>query len=76
MFYTSKFNRFVDIMLTAEKFIQSKSIISGAGFSLRNDINLKFAIFAEEIIRYSREGVDLMIKHGWFEQPPHMNDHS
>lgn len=48
----------------------------GAGFSLRNDINLKFAIFAEEIIRYSREGVDLMIKHGWFEQPPHMNDHS
>jgi len=45
----------------------------GAGFSLRNDVNLKLALLAKDVYEYTREGVIVMIDHGWLEEPPGMN---
>ncbi|WP_248560162.1 DUF3231 family protein [Niallia sp. NCCP-28] len=45
----------------------------GAGFSLRNDVNLKLALLAKDVYEYTREGVMAMIDHGWMEEPPGMD---
>jgi hypothetical protein len=46
----------------------------GELFTLRNDISLKQALVAREIYTYHREGIKLKIKHGWFEEPPQMEN--
>lgn len=43
---------------------------SGVFFSLRNDIAMKSMIIAKDIYLYAREGIELKIKNGWFEEPP------
>jgi hypothetical protein len=43
-------------------------------FTLRNDISLKQALVIREIYTYHREGIKLKIKHGWFEEPPQMEN--
>lgn len=45
----------------------------GAGFSLRNDLQAKNAVFAKDIFQYQREGTMLMMSKGWFEEPPKMD---
>ncbi|MCD7036010.1 DUF3231 family protein [Metabacillus sp. GX 13764] len=44
----------------------------GFGFSLRNDLDIQFGLFGKDIVAYTREGVSLMIKNGWLEEPPRM----
>ncbi|WP_430786820.1 DUF3231 family protein [Virgibacillus flavescens] len=44
-----------------------------SGFSLRNDLQTKGAIFAKDIFQYQRNGVKLMISKGWLEEPPKMD---
>jgi hypothetical protein len=46
----------------------------GTFFTLRNDISLKTALIVKDIYFYGDEGVKLMIKNGWFEEPPQMED--
>lgn len=46
----------------------------GAVFSLRNDVILKTTLFAKDVFLYANEGVKLMIKNGWLEEPPQMED--
>jgi hypothetical protein len=46
----------------------------GSMFSLRNDISMKTALLAKDIYFYSHEGIKIMIKNGWFEEPPQMED--
>ena len=46
----------------------------GAFFTLRNDISLKTALIAKDIYFYGDEGIKIKIKHGWFEEPPQMED--
>ncbi|MUV38741.1 hypothetical protein JNUCC1_02612 [Lentibacillus sp. JNUCC-1] len=45
----------------------------GAGFSLRNDLQVKNAMFGKSIFQYQREGIHLMIAKGWLEEPPKMD---
>lgn len=45
-------------------------------FSLRNDISMKATLIAKDIYFYGQEGIEIMIKHGWFEEPPQMEDRS
>ncbi|GAB4074128.1 hypothetical protein GCM10028778_16310 [Barrientosiimonas marina] len=45
----------------------------GAGFNLRNDLQIKTGIFAKDEFEYQREGTKLMMSKGWFEEPPKMN---
>jgi len=46
----------------------------GAMFSLRNDITMKMALIAKDVYLYGHEGLALMMKNGWFEEPPQMED--
>lgn len=46
----------------------------GAIFSLRNDIAMKNALIAKDIYFYANEGIKIMIKSGWMEEPPQMED--
>lgn len=52
--------------------IGSNSI--GTAFSLRNDLPTKGAIFIKDIFEYGHKGAKLMIKYGWLEEPPQMED--
>ncbi len=49
---------------------------SGAGvfFSLRNDTAMKAMLISKDIYLYAREGVELKIKNGWFEEPPQIEN--
>ncbi|MFD1738636.1 DUF3231 family protein [Bacillus salitolerans] len=48
----------------------------GSIFSLRNDLTVKQAIIAKDIYFYTNEGIKIMIKNGWMEEPPQMEDRS
>ncbi|KKI92900.1 hypothetical protein WQ54_06895 [Bacillus sp. SA1-12] len=48
----------------------------GTFFCLRNDISLKLTLLAKDIYFYGQDGVKIKIKHGWFEEPPQMEDRS
>ncbi|MDQ0270575.1 DUF3231 family protein [Cytobacillus purgationiresistens] len=45
----------------------------GAGFSMRDDINLIFGLYAKDTYQFIREGLKLMIERGWLEEPPKMD---
>jgi hypothetical protein len=46
----------------------------GLFFTLRNDLIMKMALLSKDIFFYGQEGVEIKIKHGWFEEPPQMED--
>lgn len=46
----------------------------GTFFTLRNDINMINTILAKDIYLFGQEGIEIKIKHGWFEEPPQMED--
>ncbi|KAA9021100.1 DUF3231 family protein [Niallia endozanthoxylica] len=46
----------------------------GTAFSLRNDLPPKMAVFMKDIFEYAHKGAKIMIKNGWMEEPPQMED--
>ncbi|WP_404332279.1 DUF3231 family protein [Mesobacillus maritimus] len=46
----------------------------GTAFSLRNDLPAKMFIFMKDIFEYAHKGAKIMIKNGWMEEPPQMED--
>ncbi|MED3572285.1 DUF3231 family protein [Cytobacillus praedii] len=46
----------------------------GAVFSLRNDVILKTSLFAKDVFFYANDGIKIMIKNGWLEEPPQVED--
>ncbi|WP_462410302.1 DUF3231 family protein [Neobacillus sp. Marseille-QA0830] len=65
------------LMLLCILFLDGFSIVGnsfGTFFSLRNDIIMKTTLLAKDIFFYGQEGIELTIKHGWFEEPPQMED--
>ncbi|MDR7245888.1 DUF3231 family protein [Priestia megaterium] len=46
----------------------------GTIFSLRKDLSMKTALIAKDIYFFADEGVKIMIKNGWLEEPPQMED--
>jgi hypothetical protein len=44
----------------------------GTAFSLRNDLPLKMTIFMKDIFEYAHKGAKIMIRNGWMEEPPQM----
>ncbi|MDR4889803.1 DUF3231 family protein [Fredinandcohnia sp. QZ13] len=46
----------------------------GTAFSLRNDISAKMSIFMKDIFEYAHKGAKIMIKNGWMEEPPQMEE--
>lgn len=47
---------------------------TGVFFSLRNDIAMKSMLISKDIYLYAREGIELKIKNGWFEEPPQIEN--
>jgi hypothetical protein len=46
----------------------------GTAFSLRNDLPAKMTIFMKDIFEYAHRGAKIMIKNGWMEEPPQMEE--
>ncbi|GGM33331.1 hypothetical protein GCM10011351_19200 [Paraliobacillus quinghaiensis] len=46
----------------------------GTAFSLRNDLPAKITIFMKDIFEYAHKGAKIMIKNGWMEEPPQMEE--
>ncbi|MDR7002215.1 DUF3231 family protein [Neobacillus niacini] len=46
----------------------------GGAFSLRNDLPAKMALLAKDIFTFAQDGGKIMIKNGWMEEPPQMED--
>src|SRR5699024_11313710 len=46
----------------------------GTAFSRRYDLAGKMMTFAKDIYEYGNEGAKLMIKNGWMEEPPQMEE--
>jgi hypothetical protein len=46
----------------------------GTAFSLRNDLPSKMTIFMKDIFEYSHKGAKIMIRNGWMEEPPQMEE--
>ena len=42
--------------------------------SPRRDLGLKYASLIPEILLYAEDGANIMIKHGWMEEPPQADD--
>lgn len=40
--------------------------------SLRSDLQTKYANIIKDVAAYAKDGIELMIKNGWFEKPPMM----
>lgn len=48
----------------------------GTAFSQRNDLAAKMMVFTKDIFEYAHEGAKIMIKNGWMEEPPQMEERS
>lgn len=46
----------------------------GTAFSLRNDLPAKMTIFMKDIFEFAHKGAKIMIKNGWMEEPPQMEE--
>jgi hypothetical protein len=46
----------------------------GTAFSLRNDLPAKITVFLKDIFEYAHKGAKLMIRHGWMEEPPQVEE--
>ncbi|MGM8215332.1 DUF3231 family protein [Bacillaceae bacterium W0354] len=46
----------------------------GTAFSLRNDLSAKNGVFIKDIFEYAHKGAKIMIKKGWMEEPPQMDN--
>lgn len=46
----------------------------GGAFSLRTDLPAKMALIAKDIFDFAKQGGKIMIKNGWMEEPPSVED--
>ncbi|MEI5908761.1 DUF3231 family protein [Bacillus spongiae] len=46
----------------------------GGAFSLRSDLPTKMTLLAKNIYDFAKQGGKIMIKHGWMEKPPQIED--
>jgi hypothetical protein len=46
----------------------------GGAFSLRNDLPAKMTLLAKDIFTFAQDGGKIMIKNGWMEEPPQIED--
>lgn len=46
----------------------------GTSFSLRKDLPVKMAMSAKDVYNFASDGGTIMIKYGWTEEPPQMED--
>lgn len=65
------------LMMHCVFFLNGFSVVGnsfGTFFSLRNDIIMKNALITKDIFFYGQEGIEIKIKHGWYEEPPQIEN--
>ncbi|MCM3567957.1 DUF3231 family protein [Neobacillus mesonae] len=65
------------LMMFCIDFLNGFSIVGnsfGTFFTLRNDLSLKTALLAKDVYFYGQEGLEIMFKNGWYEEPPQTED--
>ncbi|MEH7273247.1 DUF3231 family protein [Neobacillus vireti] len=65
------------LMIYCVDLLNGFSIVGGSFgtfFTLRNDISLKTALLAKDVYFYGQEGLEIMFKNGWYEEPPQTED--
>ncbi|MDN3015878.1 DUF3231 family protein [Paenibacillus sp. BSR1-1] len=75
---TSTVSPFSDkLMMHCTTFLNGFAIVGmsfGTFFSLRRDLIMQSTLIAKDVFFYGEEGINIMIKKGWFEEPPQMED--
>ncbi|MDQ6597929.1 DUF3231 family protein [Bacillus salipaludis] len=75
---TSTVSPFSDkLMMHCIAFLNGFAIVGmsfGTYFSLRRDLTMQSTLIAKDVFFYGEEGINIMIKKGWFEEPPQMED--
>jgi spore coat protein CotF len=70
---------FSEKLMLNHSMIMSSSGISNLGMAvsdtMRSDLQTKYLKFISEDMKYSKDGVDIMIANGWLEQPPQVVRH-
>lgn len=70
----SKIAPFSEKLMLNKILIICSAKINSIGIALsdakRNDLQTTYLKFINELIKYSKDGLDIMIHNGWFEQPP------
>jgi hypothetical protein len=65
------------LMMHCTAFLNGFSTVGtcfGTFFSLRKDINMKTSLIAQDVYFYGQEGIEIMVKNGWFEEPPQIEN--
>jgi Protein of unknown function (DUF3231) len=60
--------------ISASNTVGLTTLSHAATTSMRKDLGVHYGLFITEIMRYSTEGLSLLIKRGWMEQPPQAPD--
>lgn len=71
---TSTFSPFSDKLMLWHKIdmfsMKIRSYANGASLNGRRDIGAMYAMFLKDVGLYVEDGANIMIDHGWMEQPP------
>lgn len=75
---TSKVPPFSDkLIMNLIGFLNGFAIVGmsfGTFFSFRRDLTMQSTLIAKDVFLYGEEGINIMIKNGWIEEPPQMED--
>lgn len=70
---------FSEKLMLNKVMLMCSSSISSIGMVLadtrRSDLRAQYIDFMDKLIKYAKEGADIMIENGWFEQPPQAIKH-
>lgn len=62
--------RLILFIIASANQIAISTLGDGLSVSMRKDVGASYFLFLTEVMKYGDEGLKLMIKRGWFEQPP------
>lgn len=60
--------------ISASNTVGLTTLCHAATMSMRKDLSVHYGLFITEIMKYSTDGLSLLIKRGWMEQPPQSTD--
>lgn len=70
---------FSEKLMLNKVLLMCSSSISSIGMVLadtrRSDLHTMYVGFMSEVMKYAKDGIDIMIENGWFEQPPQAIKH-
>jgi len=62
--------RLILFIISASNQVAVSALGDALSVSMRKDLTVHYSLFIAEIMKYSNEGIKLLIERGWMEQPP------